>query len=137
MFWALKFLSEYQRILLNVSDIIVENLPPKAAAALKEYDEIQLASDALTTELTSLLKARPIDINAINPLTEKLNKLNQQHFDTLEILALYSDKASKQLKGLIETKKVTDRMMAETKMDIKEFRKTMEDAERILEELTK
>ena len=109
------------------SDIIVENLPPKAAAALKEYDESRLAADALTSELTPLLKARPIDIDAINPLTEQLMQLNQQRFDALEILALYSDKASNQLEALKGPKKETDRIIAETKKDMQELRKTIED----------
>ena len=119
------------------SDIIVENLPPKAAAALKKYDEGQLASDAITSELTPLLEAKPIDADAINSLTEKLLQLNQQRLDALEILALYSDKASKQLEKLIELKKEADSMMAQTKKDIEEARKMIEDVDRTLEELTK
>ena len=119
------------------SDIIVENLPPKAAAALKKYDEGQLASDAITSELTPLLEARPVDFDAIKPLTEKLNKLNQQRLDALEILALYSDKASKQLEKLIERKKEADSMMAQTKKDIEEARKMIEEVDRTLEKLTK
>ena len=106
------------------TDIIIENLPPEAAAALKLYDESQLAADALTTELTPLLKARPVDWNAVNSKTEKLMQINQQRIDALEILALYSDKASKQFKE-------AERILDQTNKGMEALRKAIETLETI------
>ncbi len=106
------------------TDIVIENLPPEAAAALKLYDESQLAADALTTELTPLLKARPVDWNAVNSKTEKLMQINQQRIDALEILALYSDKASKQFKE-------AERILDQTNEGMETLRKAIEMIETI------
>ena len=106
------------------TDIVIENLPPEAATALKLYDESQLAADALTTELTSLLKARPVDWNAVNPKTEKLMQINQQRIDALEILALYSDKASKQFKE-------AERIFAQANKGMEVLREAIETLETI------
>ena len=43
-------------------DIIEQNLPPEAAAALKQYEEAQSALPALNDELRPLLKASPLDM---------------------------------------------------------------------------
>ena len=46
-------------------DIAEQNLPPEAAAALKQYKEIQSAQAALNDELRPLFKASPLDWDAI------------------------------------------------------------------------
>ena len=55
-------------------DIAEQNLPPEAAAALKQYAEIQSAQAALNDELRPLLKASPLDMDAIRLVTEEKEK---------------------------------------------------------------
>ena len=86
-------------------DIAEQNLPPEAAAALKQYAEIQSAQAALNDELRPLLKASPLDWDAIELITEKKEKLHQQRKDALEILALYSDEAFNELQATIAREK--------------------------------
>ena len=92
-------------------DIIEQNLPPEAAAALKQYEEAQSALPALNDELRPLLKASPLDMDAIRLVTEKKRKLRQQRMDALEILALYSDEAFNELQATIERRKAAERMV--------------------------
>ena len=94
-------------------DIIEQNLPPEAAAALKQYEEAQSALPALNDELRPLLKASPLDMDAISLVNEKKRKLKQQRMDALEILALYSDEAFNELQATIERRKAAERMIAE------------------------
>ena len=119
------------------TDIVVQNLPPKAATALKLYDESRLATAALTTELTPLLKEKPVDWDAVNPITEKLRQQNQRRFDALEILALYSDKASKQLEATIARTKETASRFAEMDKEMEGLKKTIEDIDKELEKISK
>jgi hypothetical protein len=99
-------------------DIAEQNLPPEAAAALKEYaaalkkyEEAQSALPALNDELRPLLKASPLDMDAIRLVTKKKRKLRQQRMDALEILALYSDEAFNELQATIERRKAAERMV--------------------------
>ena len=94
-------------------DIAEQNLPPEAAAALKQYAEIQPAQAALNDELRPLLKASPLDWDAIGLITEKKEKLHQQRKDALEILALYSDEAFNELQATIAREKEAERIVAE------------------------
>ena len=94
-------------------DIAEQNLPPEAAAALKQYEEIQSALPALNDELRPLLKASPLDMDAIRLVTEKKRKLKQQRKDALEILALYSDEAFNELQATIAREKAAERIVAE------------------------
>ncbi len=93
------------------TDIVVQNLPPKAATALKLYDEGQLASSKLTEELKVLYKAKPIDFDAIGVGAEKLKKLNDQRKESLEILSEYSKQASDKLDALLAQEREADRIM--------------------------
>jgi DNA repair exonuclease SbcCD ATPase subunit len=92
-------------------DIIEQNLPPEAAAALKQYEEAQSALPALNDELRPLLKASPLDMDAIRLVNEKKRKLKQQRMDALEILALYSDEAFNELQATIERGKAAERIV--------------------------
>lgn len=83
------------------TDIIVENLPPKAAAALKEYDAVQLASDQVTEELKALYKVTPIDFDAIGMGSDKLGNLHDRRDAALEILSKYSKQASDKLDAIL------------------------------------
>ena len=94
-------------------DIAEQNLPPEAAAALKQYKEAQSAQAALNDELRPLLKASPLDMDAIRLITEKKEKLHQQRKDALEILALYSDEAFNELQATIAREKEAERIVAE------------------------
>jgi hypothetical protein len=101
-------------------DIAEQNLPPEAAAALKEYaaalkkyEEAQSALPALNDELRPLLKASPLDMDAIRLVTKKKRKLRQQRMDALEILALYSDEAFNELQATIAREKEAERIVAE------------------------
>ena len=115
------------------SDIIVENLPPKAAAALKEYDEIQLAVPELIEEYKPILAARPVDFDAIREMNEKQSDLRERRKDVLEILSEYSKEASTELEATIKREKaaeiVVEEMVEDRDMDA-------QDAIRRIEELT-
>ena len=102
-------------------DIAEQNLPPEAAAALKQYAEIQSAQAALNDELRPLLKASPLDWDAIGLITEKKEKLHQQRKDALEILALYSDEAFNELQATIAREKNLERQKAELDREYKEY----------------
>ena len=101
-------------------DITLQNLPPEAATALKQYAEIQSALPALNDELRPLLKARPLDWDAIRLVNEKKRKLKQQRMDALEILALYSDEAFNELQATIAREKNLERQKAELDREYKE-----------------
>ncbi len=94
-------------------DIIEQNLPPEAAAALKQYEEVQSALPGLNNELRPLLEARPLDWDAIRLVTEKKRKLKQQRKDALEILAPYSDEAFNELQATIAREKEAERIVTE------------------------
>lgn len=47
-------------------DLIEQNLPPEAAAALEKYKKAQSEHAAISRKLVSLLKADPLDWDAIN-----------------------------------------------------------------------
>ncbi len=115
------------------SDIIVENLPPKAAAALKEYDEIQLAIPELIEESIPILAARPVDFDAVREMNEKQKDLRERKKDALEILSEYSKEASAELDAIIKREKaaeiVVEEMVEDRDMDA-------QDAIRRIEELT-
>lgn len=114
------------------TDIIVENLPPKAAAALKQYDEAQLATTKITAELIDLYKAKPIDFDAIGEGAKKLKKLNDQRMDSLEILSEYSKKASDMYNALIAQYREVDNIMEDfdegLDIDIDEIQRRLESA---------
>lgn len=93
------------------TDIVVQNLPPKAAAALKLYDEVQLATPKLTEKLKVLYKAKPIDFDAIGVEAEKLKELNDQRKESLEILSEYSKQASDKFDALLAQEREADRIM--------------------------
>ena len=94
-------------------DIAEQNLPPEAAAALKQYEEVQSALPGLNNELRPLLEARPLDWDAIRLVNEKKRKLKQQRKDALEILALYSDEAFNELQATIAREKEAERIVTE------------------------
>ena len=94
-------------------DIAEQNLPPEAAAALKQYEEAQSEYVVIRGELISLLKAIPLDMDAIILVDDKKRKLKQQRKDALEILALYSDEAFNKLQAIIAGEKAAESMMAE------------------------
>ena len=85
------------------TDIIVENLPPEATAALKLYDEVQLATPIVTERMNTIFKTEPVDDDALEVETQKLSKLNDQREESLEILAKYSKQASDKLDVYIST----------------------------------
>ncbi len=93
------------------TDIVVQNLPPKAAAAIKLYDEVQLATPKVTEELKVLSEAKPIDFDAIGVEAEKMNKLNNQRKESLEILSEYSKQALDKLNALLAQEREADRIM--------------------------
>jgi len=116
------------------TDIVVENLPPKVAAVLKEYEEIQLAIPKLNEELKPLLEARPIDFDAIDVINEKKRVLSDQRKDALEILSKYSNEASEELQATIKREKAAERIMEEMDEDPD---MDFDDIKQRLEELTK
>lgn len=116
------------------SDIVVENLPPKAVAALKDYEEVQLAIPELNEELKPLLKARPVDFDAIDVINGKKDVLNERRMNALEILSKYSKQAADKLQATIIRGKAAEKVVQE--YDENPDMST-EDLIRRMEELTK
>ena len=104
-------------------DIIEENLPPEAVAALRKYEEIQLTYPKVRRELIPLLKAWPVDWDAVSAVDERRYKLKQQRKDALEILSVYSDEAFNELQATIEREKNVERQIAELDREYKERQK--------------
>lgn len=93
-------------------------LSPEAAAALKEYEEINSEYLAVYNELQPLLNARPIDWNAISLVNEKIRKVKQQRIDALSKLAVYSDEALEELVDTIAQEDEAAGIMAENKSEL-------------------
>ena len=102
------------------SDIIVENLPPEALAALREYEHIQATYPSVRRELIPLLKAWPLDENTIRAVEERMKMLKQRRKDALEILANYSDEAFDELQATIKREENAARQKAEIDREAKE-----------------
>ena len=93
-------------------------LSPEAAAALKEYEEVNSEYLAVYTELQPLLNARPIDWDAISLVNEKIRKVKQQRMDALSKLALYSDEALEELVDTIAQENEAATIMAGNKSEL-------------------
>ncbi len=87
-------------------DIVEENLTPEVIAAIKKYEEAQSASADVRHKRSLLLHVEPLDWDAIGLLTKQLSQLRQQRKDAIEILALYSDQAFKELQRIKAREKV-------------------------------
>lgn len=115
------------------TDIIIENLPPEATAALKLYDEVQLATPEVDERLKILLKTEPIDYDALNVESQKLGRLNDQRDESLEILAKYSQQASDELDVLllqkIEANRIIEDLNEGIDVDIEERMKELEETQ--------
>lgn len=85
-------------------DMIEQNLPPEAIAALEKYKKAQSEHADISRKLVSLLKADPLDWDAINSMDSERTRLQQQRMDALEILALYSEEAFNELQSKKEAK---------------------------------
>lgn len=113
------------------SDIIVEKLPTKAAAALIEYEEIELELKEIHEELIVHLSARPIESDAISKLTNKANTLREQRKDVLEILSKHSNEASEELQATIKKERAAERVVEEfdedPDMDVNDIKQRMEE----------
>lgn len=116
------------------SDIIVENLPPKAAAALKDYEEVQLAIPELNEKLMPLLEASPIDFDAIGVINDKKDVLNERRMNALEVLSKYSKQAADKLQAAIKRGKAAEKVVEEYEENPD---MSTEDIIRRVEELTK
>lgn len=102
-------------------DIIAENLPPEAAAALRRYEEIQSTSRRIRREeLLPLAKEFSDDEAAFKAIYDKLNSLKQQRKECLEILAKYSDEAFNELQATIERENNLKRELADVEREYKE-----------------
>ena len=113
------------------TDIIVENLPPEATAALKLYDEVQLATPIVNERMKTLFKTEPVDFDALKVETQKLKKLNDQREESLEILAKYSKQASDKLDVLLARKVEAERIIEELDEGKVEFEETVKELEEI------
>ena len=116
------------------SDIVVEKLPPKAAAALKEYEEIQLATPIRNKELEVLLDTPSPDFDAIGEFNEKSRVIRERRMDLLEILSIYSKQALAEIQATIKRGKAAERIVEEVDEDPN---MDVDDIMRRLEELTK
>ena len=102
-------------------DIIAENLPPEAVAALRRYEEIQSTSRRIRREeLLPLAKEFSDDEAAFKAIYDKLNSLKQQRKECLEILAKYSDEAFNELQATIERENNLKRELADVEREYKE-----------------
>lgn len=122
------------------TDIIVENLPPEATAALKLYDEVQLATPEVNEKLKTLLKTEPIDFDALKMESQKLGKLNDQRDESLEILAKYSEQASEKLDAILAQKVEAERIIEDLDegkdVELDEMLKELEERVKEIEETT-
>ncbi|RKU24867.1 hypothetical protein C6497_16995 [Candidatus Poribacteria bacterium] len=116
------------------SDIVVEKLPAKVAAALKEYEEIQLATPARHKELEVLLDTDSPDFDAIGKLNEKSRVIRERRMHILEILSKYSKQASAELQATIKRGKAAETIVQEIDVDPE---MDVDDIMRRYEELTK
>ena len=94
-------------------DIAEENLTPEVVAAIKKYKEIQSEHAVVTSELISILRAKPLDMDAIELIDERRDRLQEQRLDALEILSKYSEEALNELQAAIESRIVTESRIAE------------------------
>lgn len=102
-------------------DIIVENLPPEALAALRRYEEIQSTSRRIRREeLLPLVKESSKDEAAFKAIYDRLKSLKQQRKECLEILAKYSDEAFNELQATIERENNLKRELADLERESKE-----------------
>ena len=102
-------------------DIIEEDLPPEAAAALRRYEEIQSTSRRIRREeLLPLVKEFSDDEAAFKAIYDKLNSLKLQRKECLEILAKYSDEAFNELQATIERENNLKRELADVEREYKE-----------------
>ena len=102
------------------SDIIAENLPPEALAALREYEHIQSTYPGVRRELIPLYKAWPSDENAINAVWDRMRALKQRRKEALKILAKHSDEAFNELQATIAREENVARQIAEIDREAKE-----------------
>ena len=103
-------------------DIIADNLPPEALAALREYEHIQSTYPGVRRELIPLLNAWPVDWNAVRSVKERMNTLKQRRKDALEILAKHSDEAFNELQATIAREDNAARQKAEITREYEERR---------------
>ena len=110
------------------------DISPEEAAAQKEFEEAQLEYDAAYAELKPVLKAKPIDFDAIGVVNKKIRKATERRLAALENLAVYSDEAFDELLATITQQEEAKRIMEEittdtefTSKSIQDLRKTLED----------
>lgn len=123
-----------QRVHHIFSDIVVEKLPAKVAAALKEYEEIQVATPARHKELEVLLDTESPDFDAIGEFNEKSRVIRERRMNILEILSKHSKQALAELQATIKRGKAAERIIEEIDVDPK---MDVDDIMRRMEELTK
>lgn len=92
-------------------------LSPKAAAALKAYEEAQLEYHAAYDELKVALEARPLDWDRIGSAKDDVKKVTQHRMDTLSELAVYSDEALQELADTIAQQIEAEGIMADIRAD--------------------
>ena len=100
------------------SDIAEENLTPEVVAAIKKYEEAQSELAVVTSELISTLRAKPLNMDAIDLIDERRNRLKEQRLDSLEILAKYSDEALNELQTAIGSRIAAESMITEVEGSI-------------------
>ncbi len=114
------------------TDIVVQNLPPRAAAALKLYDESLLAIPKSNEELKVILETKPVDSDALSVETEKLKRLNDQRKDALGILSEYSKQALDEYEAAIaqeqEAKRIIEDLDEGRDVSVEEMKDRIESA---------
>ncbi len=95
------------------SDIAEENLTPEVVAAIKKYEEVQSELAVVTSELISTLRAEPLDMDAIDLIDKRRDRLKEQRLDALEILAKYSEEALNELQTAIGSRIAAESMITE------------------------
>lgn len=110
------------------------DISPEEAAAQKEFEEAQLEYDAAYAELKPVLKAKPIDFDAIGVVNEKIRKATERRLTALENLAVYSDEAFDELLATITRKEEAKRIMDEITTDTESISKSIQDLRKTLED---
>lgn len=110
------------------------DISPEEAAAQKEFEEAQTEYDAAYAELKPVLKAKPIDFDAIGVVNEKIRKAAERRLAALENLAVYSDEAFDELLATITRQEEAKRIMDEIPTDTESISKSIQDLRKTLED---
>lgn len=117
------------------SDIAEKDLTPEVIAAIKIYEGIQPAQDRLNAELKPLLDAEPLDMDAIDRITDEKIRLSHQRLDSLVTLSPYSKEAFNKVVSKVEQELSANERMIELTGETVEYEENITKLNRTIEKL--